>query len=258
MEDEEYEKMYHMEQSYWWFLGKHFLVEDNFRRLVSRGHGQDKILDVGCGTGSILKLLDKFGNAYGVEYSSQAIYFLRKRGIKLLVQSDANCDMPFKADTFSAVTCLDVLEHLDDDLALLNEMVRICKPGGYIFITVPAFKILWSIHDEALHHKRRYTWSRLRENIKGIQCKVIKASYYNSILFVPILVTRRLRRCFSKEKPLQSDFFITIPNWLNRILTFLLTIEVYYLRSADFPWGVSFLLILQKTKKTSLEIEKDD
>ena len=253
MEKDEYTIMYNIEQSYWWFIGKQFLVKDNFKRLHLNGFRQDKVLDIGCGTGIILKILEDFGTAFGLELSFEAIHFLRKRGLKLVARSDANQSIPFKNDTFSAVTCLDVLEHLENDLTLLKEMVRVCKPGGYIFMTVPAFDILWSPHDVALHHKRRYTRKQMREKIKGMNCKVIKQSYYNTILFIPILALRKLKSFFSHKKHAQSDFFITLPKWFNKALSLLFTAEIYCLRFFSFPFGVSLLLILRKLNDNQAE-----
>lgn len=246
MEKDEYKVMHDLEQSYWWFVGKQFLVKTFLKRFSSDGLGHDKILDIGCGTGIILKLLENFGVAYGMELSSEAIRFLRQRGLNLIVRSDANQCLPFKNNTFSAITCFDVLEHIDRDITLLKEMARVCKPMGYIVITVPAFDILWSPHDVALHHKRRYTRKQMLENISKLSCTVIKVSYYNTILFLPILAVRKLKQFFSRNKHAQSDFFMTLPNWLNTAMTLLFTAEIYCLRFFSFPFGVSLLLVLQK------------
>jgi len=255
MENDEYRVMYSLEQSYWWFVGKQFLVRNSLKRLPFNGFRKDKILDIGCGTGIILKTLEESGTAYGMEFSPEAIKFLRKRDLKLIARSDANQSIPFKNDTFSAITCLDVLEHLENDLTLLKEMVRVCKPGGYILITVPAFDIFWSPHDVALHHRRRYTRKQMLENVSKLHCKVIKASYYNTILSVPILAVRKFKSLFSHRKHAQSDFFISLPDCLNKALGLLFTAEIYYLRFFNLPFGVSFLLILKKLGENQPDIE---
>ncbi len=253
MENDEYRVMYRLEQSYWWFAGKQFLVKNILKKFLSNGLEGDKILDIGCGTGIILKLLEKSGTAYGMEFSSEAIKFLRKRDLKLIACSDANQSIPFKNDTFSAITCLDVLEHIDNDLNLLKEMVRVCKPGGYIFMTVPAFDILWSPHDVALHHKRRYTRKQMLKNVRALNLRVIKASYYNTILSIPILAVRKFKSFFSNREHPQSDFFITLPKWFNKALNLLFKAEIYCLRFFNFPFGVSLLLILKKLDNDQAE-----
>jgi SAM-dependent methyltransferase len=248
MEKTEYEIMYKLETSYWWFLGKQFLVEDQFRGLDVDPPKECKILDVGAGTGLNIKTLEKFGNVCGVERSSEAIHFLRKRGVHNVICSDANASLPFRDGVFSAVTCLDVLEHLDRDEFLLKELHRVCKPGGYIFITVPAFRTFWSPHDIALHHKRRYTKEGILGRISNMECRVIKASYYNIMLLIPIVLFRGLKSVFSSVDHSQSDFFLSLPRFLNRSLAALFKAEITLLRYFGYPLGVSLLVILQKKR----------
>lgn len=246
MKTDEYAIMHRIEQTYWWFVGKRFLVKSTLKRLSTKGSKQNEILDIGCGTGIILKLLERYGNAYGVELSEEAIRFLKQRDLNLVVRSDASKSIPFKTNSFSAITCLDVLEHLEDDRILIGEMFRICKPGGYVIVTVPAFESLWSPHDVALHHKRRYTKQQLLRRVRQFNWQILQSSYYNTTLFLPILATRKLRTLLSKNRDAHSDFFIGLPAWLNRTLSLLFVSEIYCLRFLNFPFGVSLLLILQK------------
>jgi len=247
MEKIEYTIMYDIEQSYWWFLGKQFLVKSILEGGLSCDPEKDRILDIGCGTGTVLKLLEDFGTAYGVELSADAIQFLKKRDLDLVVRSDVSRSIPFKDNVFSVITCLDVLEHLDDDFALLNEMVRVCRPGGHIVVTVPALNVLWSPHDAALHHKRRYTKKQLLQKVSPLPASVIKTSYYNTILILPILAVRKIKPLFSGKQSVRSDFFIPIPPWINAFLTFVFLTEIRFLKGLNFPLGVSLLLIMKKS-----------
>jgi len=249
MEKNEYRIMHDIEQTYWWFVGKQFLVRRILQQFPLNKTGQDRILDIGCGTGIMLKLLENFGVSYGAECSADAIQFLSDRGLNLIVRSDVDQSVPFKDNTFSAITCLDVLEHLDNDLKLLKEIGRVCKPGGYVILTVPAFGILWSSHDIALHHKRRYTKQQMLSMISQFNWKVIKCSYYNGILFCPILSIRMLKKCLSRHNPARSDFFINLPAWLNRTLCLFFLCEISLLKYLNLPFGVSLLFILQKSDR---------
>ncbi len=249
MEKNEYKVMYDIEQSYWWFIGKQSLVRTVLNGFSLDGIMQEKILDIGCGTGVILKLLESFGVAYGMELSSEAIRFLRKRDLNLVVRSDASQSIPFKGGSFSAILCLDVLEHLDDDSTLLNEMVRVCKPGGHIILTVPAFNVLWSSHDVALHHRRRYTRKQILKKVNHLNCRVTKSSYYNTALVLPILAVRKLKKFLSNKPKAQSDFFMCLPRWINALLTSLFVSEIRCLKFFNFPFGVSLLLTLQKANR---------
>ena len=192
MEEYEYRIMRHIENTYWWFRGKQFLVDMLLKKYLDNNRS-NMILDIGTGTGATLERLQRYGNVYGVDVSTVAIQLLARDGYKRIVRSDAENGIPFKGNTFSLITCLDVLEHLENDRSLLEEMARVCKPGGVILITVPAMRLLWSSHDVALHHKRRYTKWQLLSQIGPLHCNVIKASYFNTSLFVPIAVVRILK-----------------------------------------------------------------
>jgi len=245
MEKNEYTIMHDIEKTYWWFRGKQFLVNMLLKKLLNPSK-DNKLLDIGSGTGIILELLKKHGTGYGIELSALAIKMLKQRNVNSIVQSDANRPIPFKNNVFSAITCLDVLEHLENDFGLLKEMVRICNPGGIIIITVPALQFLWSPHDEALHHKRRYTKKQLLNRISPLDCAVIKASYFNASLFLPIATIRKIKSFFKKGKEVKSDFHISLPEWLNRTLYLWYSAELNCLKSANIPFGISALLILQK------------
>ena len=238
--------MYDIESTYWWFRGKHFLIE-----MFLSDHLDDdrsnKTLDIGAGTGSTLELLRRYGTAYGVEFSTVAIHLLKQRGLNSLVQSDAEESIPFKNDTFSTVTCLDVLEHLENDSGLLTEMVRVCKPGGIILVTVPAMPFLWSRHDKALHHKRRYTEKQLLNRIAPLNCTVKRSSYYNAFLFLPIALVRTFKSFMTTgERKAESDFFMPLPKWLNGMLHFLFVAELKCLRIVSIPFGLSIVTVIQK------------
>lgn len=248
MERSEYSVMYRLENSYWWFTGKQFLVREQLRPLLTAFDRNRRILDIGSGTGIILKILEGFGQAVGVEMSREAIQFLKRRSLRQVVCSDAEQTLPFKDNSFSMVTCLDVLEHLDRDKALLEEMLRVCQEGGHLLVTVPAFKLLWSPHDVVLHHRRRYTLTGLLSRVSELDAEVIKASYYNSMLSLPILAIRKLRSLFSEKGKGQSDFFIDLPEMLNRSLSALYRLEILGLRLFRYPYGVSLLLVLRKSR----------
>jgi ubiquinone/menaquinone biosynthesis C-methylase UbiE len=249
MERSEYGVMYRLERSYWWFMGKQFLVREQLRPLLATPDRDRRILDIGSGTGIILRILEKFGQAVGMERSHEAIQFLKRRSLKNIVCSDAEEALPFKSNSFSLITCLDVLEHLDRDQALLKEMLRVCEQGGHVLVTVPAFNLLWSPHDTALHHRRRYTRTGLLGRVRALNCQVIKASYYNFMLSLPILAVRKSRALFSEKGKGQSDFFIDLPEALNRLLWTLYRLEILGLRLLRYPYGVSLLLVLRKPRQ---------
>ena len=117
------------------------------------------ILDMGCGTGTMLGHLRRFGDAQGVDADEQAVGFCRSRGEERvqLLESET---LPFSDDSFDLVTALDVLEHIEDDRAALREIARVLRPGGTFLATVPAYGWMWGAQDEISHHFRRYTATR--------------------------------------------------------------------------------------------------
>ncbi len=246
MEAYEYAVMRDLESNYWWFRGKRFLI-GMLLEAYFRDDGSKKALDVGAGTGSILELLAEYGPAYGIELSETALDIMRQRGVTSVVRSDAEEPIPFKSNIFSVVTCFDVLEHLENDTGLMKEMIRVCEPGGHILVTVPAMPFLWSRHDDALHHKRRYSRKKLLERISYLDCIVTRATYYNMSLFFPIAAVRALKNMTGtgRGKP-ESDFFLQIPGWLNKILYLWFVTELSYLKIIDFPFGLSILVVIEK------------
>jgi SAM-dependent methyltransferase len=250
MKKNEYSVMNEIENYHWWFIGKGILINNICKSLFHSLSKDRRMLDLGCGTGAILNILKEFGHSYGIEISHEAVKYLKNKNIKDIIVSDANKPIPCKENKFSLITCLDVLEHVDNDIRLINEMLRVCEQDGYMVITVPAFNILWSYHDEALYHKRRYSKKQLIEMLDKSNCRIIKATYYNFSFFLPVLIFRKLRGIFAdKKKEIHSDCYVSVPPTVNKLFSILLCMEIWCLRFFNFPFGVSFLLILQKTGK---------
>jgi len=246
MENDEYKIMRDIEMSYWWFVGRRYLLDQLLAAISEKSGARLRMLDIGCGTGGILALSASRVTAYGVDVSAAALNFSKARGLDRLVQCDINQTLPFKNDTFSVVTCLDVLEHLAAEHDFLRELGRICKPGGTAIFTIPAFDFLWSDHDTAVHHLRRYTRHTALKRFEGKAWELVKASYFNTVLFFPILAVRKFKNIIKKRQAPCSDFFIPLPRWGNGLLTALFKKEVSCLRFLDFPFGVSLLLVFRR------------
>jgi SAM-dependent methyltransferase len=233
------DKMHQLEQKHWWFQGKKFLVSS---ALESASIPDGQYLDIGCGTGMFLRELGKERFACGLDLSIRALSHCQKDGIRNLVK--ASCDsLPFSSDTFALISLLDIVEHAPDDRAVLKEVYRICKPDGVVLITVPAFMLLWSSHDEANHHKRRYTRKQLASLCHSSGFFLERLTYTNFFIFLPVLVCRTVfKKLFSRG---DSDLK-EAPRLLNKLMQWLYKLEAAYLKRADFPWGVSLLMMLRK------------
>jgi ubiquinone/menaquinone biosynthesis C-methylase UbiE len=252
MQQHTYAIMRRVEETHWWFTGRRQIIKSFLERLcrdvnleysVTGGHYAPlNILDVGCGTGANLEMLSEFGEAEGVDVSGEALSFCRERGLKNVRQGEAEA-LPYENSSFGLVTGLDVVEHLDDDLAGLKEMWRVLRPGGHCLVFVPAFMFLWGVQDDISHHRRRYTLHQLKRVMREAGFQVERASYVNISFFAPILIGRLLMRAL-RLRP-ESENNITI-GFLNGLLGRLLGAESLALRYLNFPFGVSIICVARR------------
>src|SRR6266581_5457217 len=184
----EYDAMYRFEDSYWWYVARRALTIELLSDEIG-GHDVARILDVGCGTGANMSAFTRLAHTIGIDTSMDAVHFCKKRGIETVALSSVEA-LPFASGAFDIVTALDVLEHTDDDLYCLREIHRITRERGLVLITVPAYGFLWSEHDEALKHRRRYTAHKLRNKLAITGFEIVRTSYFISTMFFPIFAFR--------------------------------------------------------------------
>jgi SAM-dependent methyltransferase len=240
MYEHEYEAMYRLEDSYWWFVARRRLAVEIVARELA-GRRDARILDVGCGTGSNLSAFSGLGSSVGIDMSPDALAFCRSRGLDQVTLSELE-RLPFPDRTFDVVTAMDVLEHVDDDLAALAELRRVLKPGGVLLATVPAYGFLWSEHDEALKHRRRYTAHELRNKLTVRDFAVERTSYFITTLFLPILLMRIHQGLFKKSTYPQTSVR-PLPGPINSALVALLGLERRAFRHINLPFGVSIVAL---------------
>ena len=241
---DEYRQMYELENSHWYFRGKRTLLKKFLSGLLDSGP-KHKLLDVGCGTGNILLMLQDFGEAVGVDSSPVALEFCRSRKLSQLHLTSPDQQLPFEPDTFDVACAFDLLEHIEDDLAFLNEMKRVTRREGRILLIVPAHPYLWSDHDVALHHKRRYTKKQFQQLIQSAGLTCDRMTYFNSILFPAAIGYRTLKRVFPKKQAasVKSEFFIKLPHVVNTTLLKLFELEGSVLPRHNIPFGLSLLAV---------------
>jgi len=242
MELEEYEKMYHFEEKYWWWVGKRKIVKCMLNKLKL---DSSRILDIGCGTGANLEYLGDYGSVVGLDYAREALDFCRLRKHRNLVRGDAE-RLPFKEGAFDLITALDLLEHIDDSKAA-EGFSKALKPGGHLILTVPAFRFLWSKHDEALHHKRRYSKSQLKQVLESTGFVVEKIGYWNFFLFLPVASVRLIKKNILKSKKVKTDVE-ELPSIINWFLAFILTVESHLIPCINLPFGVSIVCVARVDK----------
>src|SRR5947199_6545096 len=151
--------MLDVDEHHWWYRGRRRIIRAELNRLPLLRPAC--VLDAGCGSGRTLQELVDYGEVSGIELNADAAAIARARGLGEVREGRLE-ELPWDDATFDLVTCLDVIEHVPDDAAALAEIRRVCRPGGWLLVTVPAYQALWSRHDEANHHYRRYSRSSLR------------------------------------------------------------------------------------------------
>jgi SAM-dependent methyltransferase len=248
MYQQEYEEMYKLEDFYWWFVGRRRLVSE-ILRSESGGEQRIKILDVGCGTGANILAFSAYGEVHGVDPSSEAVTFCERRSVSRVKQASVE-NLPYPDSFFDVVTILDVLEHTDDDLAALKEVRRVAKPDALIICTVPAYGFLWSEHDEALQHRRRYSAHEVRNKMTVCGLDVERSSYFVTLLFWPIFLVR-IFQGLSKDSTSPKTAIHVLPDWLNSVLLALLDIERWMLRGFNLPFGVTIVATARAAKKSA-------
>lgn len=238
----EYGRMYAHEDTYWWFVSRRELVVDLVRRFVRRP--DPMLVDVGCGTGATAAALGQFGRVVGVDSSPLALENCRRRGLTRLIEARAEA-IPLAAASADAIVATDVLEHLDDDRDALTEFRRILRPGGHAIVTVPAYRFLWSEHDEALMHRRRYVSCTLRERAEAAGFRPRHLGYALSLLF-PLALGRLWRKPRRDPDRPPEALIRPVPGWLNSALIRLQRVETALCRRGTPPWGLSVVAVLEK------------
>lgn len=244
MGPDEYAYMFNLENYHWWFVSRTHLALHLIRSLENPSPA---ILDVGSGTGGNLLAFNELGKTFGVDISGQAIEFCKKRGLKNVIQCPAE-KMAYGDKTHDVITCLDLLEHVPNPVEALTEMKRVLKDNGRIIIMVPCFKILWSQHDEALCHLRRYDKSSLSRDAYEAGLKIEKDNYFFFTSFFVVTPIRIMRRFFAPARKPCSDTTTLPPKFLNEFLKFLFKIELKLSDVFKFPFGTTLYAILSKQK----------
>ena len=244
MQRHTYAIMNRVEDKHWWFVGRRLILESFLRQIHSAliaEHSSLKILDVGCGTGANLEMLAQFGKAEGVDVSDEALEFCRAKGLK--AHKGLAEKLPFADESFHLVTALDVVEHLDDDVAGLKEMRRILKSNGRALIFVPAFMWLWGVQDDVSNHRIRYTKKQIVERLKEADFEIERATYANWTFFAPILAGRTLMKITGIKPESENNVNVSA---LNGIFGKLFGAERFWLKNFDFPFGVSIVIVAKK------------
>ena len=234
--------MLDVDEHHWWYRGRRAIVDAELARIPLPTPA--RILDAGCGSGRMLEELVRYGQVSGLELDPRAAEVARARGHGE-VQVARLERLPWAEHSFDLITCLDVLEHTPDDRQTLTELRRVCAVGGWLLLTVPAYQALWSLHDEANHHFRRYGRRALRQTSAEAGWRLERITSFNSVLLAPAAVIRLAQRGRRPDERYRPELERN-PRWLNTLLERPLQAEARWIgRGRTLPAGLSLMAVLQ-------------
>ena len=241
MERAIYDQMRVLQQDHWWFAARREILAGEIARLPLPKPAQ--ILEAGCGPGGNLEMLKRFGAVQAIEPDADSrAYAAEHFGVEvepgLLPQS-----LPDFGAPFDLVAAFDMIEHVDDDAGAVAALAGLLAPGGFMIATVPAYGWMWSEHDAAHHHKRRYGLGGFRRLFQDAGLEVRRASHFNSLLFPPIAAVRLAKTAARLQG---SDEAAMPPRALNAALKSVFGLERGLLKAMDLPFGVSILLTARR------------
>jgi 2-polyprenyl-3-methyl-5-hydroxy-6-metoxy-1,4-benzoquinol methylase len=244
MDESLYHLHYKQEESHWWFAARSEIV----RRIIDQ-YGNvkpgDTILDIGCGTGAILRELSGKYNVVGIDMSPLAVEYSKKRGLKNVFQMPVQ-EFPKEKFNVKAAILLDVIEHIDDDVDVLRTARDIVAPDGRVIITVPAHMWMWSSHDVINHHKRRYSKESLLKALDAAGLEPVKLSYYNTLLFPLAAAKKFMDRKRDTEGAHEA---VDQPGgFVNSVFKTIFASEKLLVPHVNLPFGVSLLAVTRPRK----------
>ncbi len=228
-----YRELY--ERHWWWRAREAAVLEELHRIRPSRGWG--RILDVGCGDALFFPKLSAMGEVEGVEVDERLISTeAQSRGLIHTVPFDQRFQ---PGRRYGLILMLDVLEHIEDPISALAKAVELLDSGGTVLVTVPAFRAVWTGHDELNHHHRRYTQRSFRAVAEAARFQIFTRRYFFHWVFVAKLFVRVAEALLRPEPRIPH----IPPPWTNSLLERICAIERRLLGRLPVPFGSSLLIV---------------
>lgn len=237
------------EAKHFWFRGFRAFITPLLRQATA-GVQNPRILDCGCGTGANLDLLGRFGSAYGFDLTAVGLRIGREAGRTRLARASVGA-LPFPDQAFDVVTSFDVLVALETPIerAAVAEMFRVLRPGGFALVNTAAMDCLHGNHSVLSHEVRRYDRQKLGTLLTGAGFDIVRLTYTNATLFLPMLLVRSIQRARGLAAEVGAQQDITVPAGpINAVMTALLLAESGWLRIANEPFGSSLLCLARKPR----------
>lgn len=233
-----------LDWEHWWFSARRTILGEILERWL-RGRDDLRLLDVGCGAGTIVELLARYGRVAGMDTSADAVASCSHRFPELDFFVGVVPDALPGPESLDVITAFDVIEHIPNEAPALGGIRDTLKPDGLFFCTVPAYSWMWGPHDVLNHHHRRYTRARLVRDLEAAGFEVEWASYFNSFLLPAVAAVRVGRKVLRLEREGRSDFDVGISR-ANRPLRAIFASERHLLRRTALPAGLSVVAVARR------------
>lgn len=239
-------------RDYWWYQAKEEILGLLFRRFArippvgEDSSHQSRILDLGCGTGTMFGFLAERGRVTGLEPSDNALHFAAMRNKASLVRGGAGA-IPFQDSVFDLVAMFDCLEHIENDAEAVRETARVIRDDGLLMVTVPAFSRLSSWRETQLGHKRRYSRSLLVNLLQSAGFRPVFTSYLYAALF-PILVLKSLKDKLIQPPRIMKSDIVMLPEPWNGLMAGWFRKEARFCNRFGLPFGTSLVCIARPEK----------
>jgi len=241
MERAVFDRMADLGDAHWWFVARRRILASVIERVV-RPPKAARILEIGCGTGHNLAMLSRFGDVSATELDDPAREMATARSGRPVARIALPDRGALQNGHYDLIALLDVLEHVSDDAGSLKVIHDLLKPGGAILLTVPANPWMWSAHDEAHHHYRRYRKREIEVFAQDAGLTIQLLSYFNSLLFPLVAAARFAGKIATRES--SDDVMPVAP--INSLLTGIFGLESYLVGRVQMPIGVSLIGVLRR------------
>lgn len=243
MERKVYEQMAQLDSRHWWFTARRRILDDVIERIV-KPPKDARILELGAGTGHNLAMLSRFGTVEASELDPIARELASERLGRPVVEAALPDLSMFPEASYDLIALLDVLEHVPDDKGSLEAIRQLLKPGGALLVTVPINPWMWTAHDVAHHHHRRYRKREFRALAERAGYQIGLISPFNSLLFPPIAAIRLAGKLTGKDD--SDDAMPSAP--VNRVLDTIFGLERWLIGRVPMPFGVSLVAVLRRPR----------
>jgi SAM-dependent methyltransferase len=228
--------------SNWWIAVRKSLFQRTFNEMkISQPM---RALEIGPGAGSNLEIFEDLGisDVHIADVDYTALEMCKTYGTTSGILLDASA-LPYSDESFDLILVGDVLEHVTNHEQAAREIVRVLKTGGRAIVTVPAFRVLWSEHDEQAGHQRRYRLHEFKKLFSELEIKIERCHYFNWVLFLPTLITKKI---MTMVRPTTYVDATTVPSQLNSLLKLIFAFDVRVSKTLHPPFGISIIVVLDK------------